>query len=228
MSKRRCLLWVVLGICIAVALVFLAFFLASRYVPRFYRKSLDADPEKQAAAGKRLLQQITALDAAIQQDLSWQSVLTEDEVNGWLACDLAASFPQALPAVFRNPRVTIDKHGVTIAGLCEQSCFWTVVNLTFEPYMVKPNVLAIKILHARAGLAPVPMKPILDELSKAARQMQLHIEWRQSNGDPVALLSMPAGQKTRRAVRIESVTLDQGKISISGDASRKAGNAPAR
>jgi len=222
MSKRARLLWIAFGLGAVIGLFLLSLFLASRHVPKFYRKALDVDPKKQADAGKRMLQQIAALGGAIQQDLPWEAVLTAEEINGWLSADLAKSFPNALPPNFRNPRVAIDRNGVTIACLGELDHSWSVVNLTVEPYMAKPDVLALKIVNVRAGLLPVPMKQVLDQLSRLAQRLDLHIEWRQANGAPVALLSMPANQKTKRSLHIESLKLDEGQISISGVVSKNA------
>ena len=73
-----------------------------------------------------------------------------------------------------------------------------------------------------AGRAlPVPLKGVLDGLSKAAADMQLRLTWVQAGNDPVAMLSLPDGNDADRVVRIEGLELADGSICISGITERR-------
>jgi len=82
-------------------------------------------------------------------------------------------------------------------------------------------VVALRIVRARAGALPVPLKRVLDGISKAARDMQIRLEWRQAGNDPVALLSLPEDPEADRVVRIESLEVVDGEIRIVGVTERR-------
>jgi hypothetical protein len=76
--------------------------------------------------------------------------------------------------------------------------------------------LAIRIRSARAGAIPVSLSQFLRAISDAARRAKVKIEWRQADGDPVAILSLtPAGGSDKR-VLLETLRLGDGKISLAG------------
>lgn len=231
MSKRVRVLLVIFGVLVVVGAVLYMLRAASQHVPTFYRETLNADPEKQEADSKRMLRQVAALDGAMKTEGAWEAHITADQINGWLAVDLVKNHPGALPPAFRNPRVTIDSKHVTVACLMETDNYWSVVSLTVEPYLPEANVLALRIVRARAGLLPMPLGGILDRLTRAAQDMQVHLEWRQSDGDPVAILSLPVERPVgNRRVQIETLRISNGELYLAGSttdrASAKAKTAP--
>jgi hypothetical protein len=217
MSKRRIVLLVAGGLLLAIVIALFALYSASHHVPAFYQQAVAIDPREQEEASNRMLQQVSALDGALKRKGGWEAAFTAEQVNGWLAVDMARNHPNALPPTLRNPRVSIGPKQITVACLMELKGYWSVVSLTVQPSLAEPNVLALRIVRARAGLLPVPLRQILDQLTQAAQQLRVHLEWRQSGGDPVAMLSLPDDQAddTRR-VRVETLRLGDGEIYVSG------------
>jgi hypothetical protein len=197
-------------------LLLLCLYLAARYEPAFYREALESDPAEQEKASDQMLQQATALASALKKEGRWEAVITAEQINGWLAVDMVKNHPNALPPTLRDPRVTIGPSAITVACHFEQDGQSSVISLTVEPYMSEPNVLALRIVKARAGLLPMPLDKIFDRLSQAAHDMQLHLEWRQAGGHPVALLTLPAAEDNGRQVRIETLRLGDGEIYVAG------------
>ncbi len=217
MSKRAVLLLVACGLLLVLVIVIFSLYAASHYVPAFYRQAVAIDPRTQEDASHRMLQQATALDGAMKEKGDWKALFTADEINGWLAVDLVRNHPNALPPTLRNPRVSITRNQVTVACLAESNHYWSVVSLTVEPYLPEPNVLALRIVRARAGLLPVPLRQVLDWLTQAAQNLQLHLQWRQAGGDPVAMLSLPADRAAdARRVQVQTLRLGEGKIYVAG------------
>ena len=66
-----------------------------------------------------------------------------------------------------------------------------------------------------------PLKQVTDGLAKAAQDLQLHLEWKQSGGDPVAMLSLPTAAEDDQQVSIETIRLGDGEIYVSGTTKRK-------
>jgi hypothetical protein len=229
MTKRtRRLLYIVVGLLVALVVTLSSLYVAVRHVPAFYSKAMQGDPEKQDTASKRLLQQAAALSTAFKKDGAWEALVTADEINGWFAVDAIKSHAEAMPRQFRNPRVSIDSKYLTLACLFETEDCSSVVSLTIEPYMPEPNVLALRFIKARAGLLPVPLRSVSDRLTKTAHELQLHLEWRQSHGDPVALLSLPDDhQESKHHAVIETLRLGEGEIYFAGVTKKGKGAKPA-
>jgi hypothetical protein len=213
--KLRLALLVLGGICVVVFLVLAGLYLAASHEPAFYEEALAIDPEVLKQGSDRMLQQTTALVSAVKKEERWKALFTADQINGWFAVDLVQNHPNALPPALHDPRVSIDSKQITLACRFERGHINTVLNLTIEPYVPEPNVIALRIISARAGLLPVPLDKVLDRVSQAARDMHWKIEWRRTGSDPVAMLSLPPTDDDR-PVRVETLRLGDGEIFVSG------------
>jgi hypothetical protein len=221
MSRRLRLLVLIAGcLVLLVALVLAGLYLAACHEPAFYREALEIDPAVLEKASDRMLQQATAVASAVKKHKHWEALFTAEQINGWLAVDMAKNHPHALPPSLSDPRVAIDSTQLTIACRFQRNGHNTVLSLTVEPYVPEPNVIALRIVKARAGLLPVPLGQVLERLSQAARELQFHLEWRHAGGDPVAMLSLPPSDDDR-AVRIEALRLGDGEIYLAGGTPEK-------
>ncbi len=210
-----------LGCLVVLALLaLLMLYIATRHVPGFYREAMEIPQGKLEKGSDRMLRQAAALESAVNKEEHWEVLVTAEEINGWLAVDLEKNHPNALPPTLRDPRVAIDKNGITVACRFEQDGTRTILSLTIAPSVPEPNVVALRIVLARAGLLPMPLEKVFDRISKTARKMQLHLECR-GGDDPVALLSLPDSKDDGRIVRIETIRLGDGEIYIAGTTKRK-------
>jgi hypothetical protein len=216
-SKRSRIIGLTLLLALlAIGAATFAVYRALRHVPEFYREVLDSPADGQKLASDRMLQLCGALASDLGKSGPWHAVFTAREINGWLAVDLVQNYPEALPPEFRDPRVRIEPDRVRLACRFQHGSFFSVLSLTVEPTVVNPNVLAIRIRSARAGAIPVSLSQFLRAISDAARRAKVKIEWRQADGDPVAILSLtPAGGSDKR-VLLETLRLGDGKISLAG------------
>ena len=220
MSRRvRLILFVALGIAMTIAIVLLLLYVAARHEPAFYRRAMEIEPAVLEKASDRMLQQATALASAVKHEGHWEALFTAEQINGWLAVDMAQNHPTALPPMLHDPRVAITPREITIACRFEQGGVDTVLSLTVEPYVSEPNVVALRIIAVRAGLVPAPLGGLLERLKDAGRGMPFRLSWLHADGDPVAVLSFPAGDD--RPMRIETLRLGDGEIYIAGTTQAK-------
>jgi hypothetical protein len=203
------------GLAATVVLVLLGIYLAARHEPKFYDEAMHIDRAVLEKGSDRMLQQTTALANAVKKRGSWEALFTAEQINGWLAVDLARNYPNTLPPMLHDPRVAIDAKRITVACRFDRDGFTSVLNLTVEPYVPEPNVVALRIVSARAGLLPVPLGQVLDRISEAARDLRVHLEWRRAGGDPVALFTLPPAADDR-SMRIETLRLGEGEIYVGG------------
>jgi hypothetical protein len=222
MSRRtRLLLFVGAGLASLAVLVLLGLYIAARHEPTFYRKALEIDAAVLEKASDSMLQKAAEIESDVNRPGRWKTVITAEEINGWLAVDMVKNHPNTLPPTMHDPRVAIRPNEVIVGCRFETGGINTVLSLTLQPCMAESNVLALRIVRARAGAIPMPLKRVLDAVSAAARDMQFRLQWRQSGNDPVALLSLREDPDADRSVRIESIVVSDGEISIIGVTERR-------
>lgn len=195
----------------------LAVYKASQRVPEFYREAIAVAPQEQQPARDEFVAQATALASDLNDEGCWHSLFTVEQINAWLALELVEHYPDLMPVELHEPRVSIRANEATIG--CRYQCgdVATVLSLTFDAYLQEPNVVALRIRHARAGALPVPLAEVLDSISHAARELNLQLEWRKSHGDPVALVTLPQPRDDHSGqLNLETLELRDGELFLSG------------
>ena len=196
-------------------------FEASQQVPDFYRKSVARAPEDQQEARDEFVAATTALASDLHRSGRWQHIFTTEQVNAWLALELATNYPELLAGEWHEPRIAIDEHEATIACRYENGTVSTVMSLSVDVYLHEPNVVAIRIRRARAGALPVPLAQVLDAVSQAARALKLRLEWRKDHGDPVALVTFAKPPDSQsESVWLEAIELRKGELFVAGAMTR--------
>jgi len=225
MAVRRVIkiaFFVVCGLVLVIGGGMFAMYKASQQVPEFYREALQVEPVKQHEASDQMLQRATTLASEVKQEGKWKALFTAEQINGWLAVDLVENHPGALPRGISNPRVAIEPDRVMLACRARRGELDSVVSLTVEPYLAEPNVMALRIRKARAGLLPLPLDRVLSYISRAANRLDLRLQWRQADGDPVALVSLRQPRDRHdRFVRIEALQLGESEVYLAGSTEQR-------
>lgn len=220
--RKRILLVSAGGGVLVILLVLGGIYWATQQAPGFYEETLHADPAKQAAASNQMLQQATALVSDVKKRGQWRTLFTAEQINGWLAVDLPKNHASSIPSEVGEPRVQIRPEELTLACRYEGRGMKTVLSLTIDAYLAKPNVVALRIKRARAGRLPLPLDKVLDAISKTAQHLDLPLQWQQEGSDPVALITIPPHRgDDDKLVRIESLTLGDGEIYLAGSTEAK-------
>jgi cell division protein FtsB len=192
---------------------------AMQHQPDFYERALAVNPQKQAAAGDELERQVLELHNEVRRPGIWQAKFTDEQINGWLAADLVEKFPKLLPKEVLDPRVDLEPERVRVACRYEAPTVTSVVSLDVEVYLTQePNVVAVRIYRARAGVLPLPLKHFLDRITQIAAQSGLHLRWAQEDGDPVALFTIPAEHEdyATQGIYLERLELKDGEVLLAG------------
>lgn len=201
-----------------IVLVLLGLYLAAQHEPEFFREAMEIDSAVLEKASDRMLKQAAALQSAARKEGRWEALFTAEQINGWLAVDRAKNHPNILPPAWTDPRVSIDLKQVIV--VCrKQGSLSRVLSLTIEPSVPEPNVLALRIVGARAGFLPLPLGQVRERISQVARDLQLQLHWRWAGRDPVAMLSLPEPEDDL-AVRIDTLRLGDGEIYVAGSTKR--------
>lgn len=165
---------------------------AARHAPAFYRAALAASPEQAVEQGERFERAALALHNQTQHAGRWETSLSADEINGWLATELPAKFPRLLPVGISAPRVAIDGDTFHIAVRYSRGNVDTVLSISGEAYLTaQTNEVAIRLDRARAGLVPIPLGRVIDEINERAERTDVSLRWTEVKGSPVALVRLP-------------------------------------
>ncbi len=195
---------------------------ATQQVPQFYQVAVAIEPEVQKQASDECLEQAAALAGDVRKFGHWEAEFTAEQINGWLAVDLKENFPDLLPPEIQDPRVQIGAHEATLACRYQPDQVASVLSLTFDVYPYAPNVIAVRIVRARAGALPLPLNQVLEAITDAFQSLNVQLQWRQADGDPVALITIPPPRdKHDRPLELESLELRDGFIYVAGETLRE-------
>ncbi len=209
------------GLLVVIAAGLFVLYRAFQHVPDSYLEAIQLDPALRQQASDRMLQQTAALLSDVKKEGCWQALFTAEQINGWLAVDLVENHPQALSEVLHDPRVAIEPDRMMFFYRFRQGDFSCVVTLTIEPYVPEPNLLALRICKVRVGSLPWPLGHILDRISQAAVRTGFYLRWRQADGDPVALITIPSPpDRDDKIIQIETLRLGKGEIYLAGTTRR--------
>ncbi len=213
---------VVLGL---LGVAVLGLYKAAQREPQFYRQAMLAKPIEQREAGDALEQRVLDLHNEVRTIGTWEAVFTEEQVNGWLVADMPEKFPNVLPPGTQEPRVAIDGEAIQVACRFDNGKFKTIISMALDVDLTtETNTLAIRVSKLRAGALPVPLKQFLDKISVAASRGDIPLKWRQIDGDPVALVTVPVTHEdyAHREIYVDTIELRKGEVYLAGHTERKA------
>jgi hypothetical protein len=212
---------VIVALVLLVAGALLALYAASQRVPQAYRQALMMETAEQVEGSDEMLQRATALASDVEREGQWSALFTVEQINGWLAVDLIENHADTLPPNVSDPRVAIRPDEVTVFCQFDHGRFKSVLSLSVDVYLSEPNVVAVRMRGARAGSLPLPLGDVLEQVTEAAGRWELPIRWRQAQGDPVALISLPTrrGDDGKR-VELQDLRLGDGELYLAGSTSR--------
>ena len=185
-------------------------------VPDFYEEALaeQADPEARREAAKQFVAQTVKLADEIKYSRQWSQDFTQQQINGWLAEELHQKYPNLLPPGVRNPRVRLDDGSIQVGFQYESRQWSGIVSLRLKAWVPKPNDLAIAVESIQAGLMPVPLDRVLEQVSRELKTSRWRSEWTQVDGDDVLIVHLDGTGDDQPA--LESVQVEPGVLRISG------------
>lgn len=224
MSRRRAGL---LGFVLVVAAGVMATVVwALLQPPDFYAEAIarPVEPVVRRDEAKTFVQKTLQLVDEVKRADEWSQEFDQDHVNSWIAEDLQKRYSDLIPPGVSEPRVQFTDGWVDIGFRYTKNEATGIVSVRLRAWAPSPNRLAIEIHSIRAGLVPLPLDQVLDEIVRRTKLDRLRIERKRSNGADVLLVHLD-GHLPGDAV-LESVGVSTGKLQVSGrratDAERKA------
>lgn len=180
--------------------------------------------EEQRDAGEleqqrqELESQLTALYSDVQQEERWQTVVTADQINSWLATQLQLDFPELEEQGIRDPQILFEPGKATLVMRAEVQGLKTVVSITVTPFVDEEGSLALQFTETHVGNVPLPTATIVTQADKAlAKEGGLPGRWTQSEGYPVLLIDFERHAATARQIRkLDTIEIRAGEVYVSG------------
>jgi hypothetical protein len=196
-------------------------FYAARQVRPFYQQALQVEPDVLERGSRELESRATALYSEARQQGHWQASFTTEQINGWLATQLAANQGRELPANIRDPRVAISKDVLTLGFRTTSGGVDTVVTVDASVFLTDEGAVAVRLMSVRAGALPLPVMRLADELADACQKLTLPVRWTQHDGEPVALVEThgdPHSDDSR--LFIDTIELGESELYVAGHTER--------
>jgi hypothetical protein len=190
---------------------------AAQQVRPFYERALRVEPEALQRGRRELESRATALYSDARQLGKWQAIFTADQINGWLATQLADKQGRELPANFRDPRVAIAPGLLTLGFRTKSRGVDTVISVDAAVSLTDDGAVAIRLMSVRAGALPLPVLPLADELATACKNLSLPVRWTQQDGLPVAVVEIRSDDSTeKRQFHIDAIELGESELYLAG------------
>jgi hypothetical protein len=188
-------------------------------VQPFYAAAIQADPQELETAGRRAEDRVEALREDAKRRGRWETVFTDEEVNGWLAVILEEKYAELLPSGVTDPRVAFTPGGCQIGYRYQGRRIDAVVSVEGDAYMDADDMPAVRLRAARFGGLPLPMSRVVEEISASAAKLKIPIRWSEQEGDPVLLASVADALSTDDERRqLERLELRDGELLLAGRA----------
>ncbi|MBW3540807.1 MAG: hypothetical protein KY476_11090 [Planctomycetes bacterium] len=215
MNRNR---WILVGLAVITLLAAAgggAYWAASQ-VPEFYVEAMAelADPVQRREAAKELVQKTTELVEEIERSPRWSQTFTQTHINAWLAEELPRHFAERLPKGVSEPRIDLEQDAIRIGARVEHGAYNGVVSLKLRAWVPEDNQLAVEIETVRAGLLPVPLDEVFDELTRRIQRAGHEVAWHQADGHDVAVIHL--NPRELKSSVLEAVEFVEGAVKMTG------------
>ena len=147
----------------------------------------------------------------------WHALFTDEQINSWLAIELAEKHPDLLPEEIQDPRVAITPGRLTFGFRAARRRRTTVISVEVGIYLTEPDVVACRFYRARAGRLRLPLKHVLEQVTQVADRNSFPIRWGQADGDPVVLIDISSARDTgKAALQLDKIELLDGQAYLAG------------
>jgi len=193
---------------------------AARQVRPFYQQALELDHAVLERGRQELESRATTLYSDARNAGTWQAVFTDEQVNGWLAsqlADVAAGDVEAISASVHDPRIAISPGLLTLGFTTNQGGVETVVSVDASVFLTQQGDVAVRLVKVQAGTLPLPVAIVADEIASACENLSLPMLWTEHDGQPVAMIKVGnADAANGPRWFIDAIELTDGEFFVSG------------
>ncbi|MCC6492368.1 MAG: hypothetical protein IT424_05045 [Pirellulales bacterium] len=190
---------------------------AMHRVRPFYAEAVQAPPEQLQTAAQRMEDRVEDLVSEPAPVGAWEMVFSDEEVNGWLVTILQEKYPTFLPPQVADPRVAFRENRCMLGYRYRGKTLETVISIEGAASLPEDDLAAVRLRKAFAGLLPLPMSRVVQEVALGAEKLGIPIRWAEEQGDPVLLVSVADALSTDNERRtLQRIELRDGELLLAG------------
>lgn len=185
--------------------------------PDFYETAIETkvDPVVRKQKADKLVKRTLKFVEEIQTSDAWSQEFTEDQINSWLAEELEEKYPEWVPKGVGDPRVKLTQDMIQVGFRFKSEEFSGVISLKLKARVIEPNKLSIEVNSIRAGLLPIPINTVLDEIVTQVETDGWPIEWTTIDGRDVAVVTLAKGKQDEP--ELKTVEIMPGSFRVTGN-----------
>lgn len=189
-----------------------------RQEPAFYRTAVGVqDAAALDPLARRMVSRASALHAAVSRTGAWEGVISERELNAWLATGLPRNHRELLPRGISAPRVAFQPHRLQIGTRAAVGPFAAVAWADVEVWLKGVDQVGLRISAAGIGGIPVPRDAMLRQIATRLSRAGFATDLRRVEGTTVLVVSPPVTYDGKpRGWRLESLAIDAGELLLAG------------
>ncbi len=192
-------------------------YLSAQRPPTFYKESIAVAPDIQQSRNKEMLRKVRNLNNDIQKvDTPWTGSFADDDLNGYLAVEVAKESSNLFPKEIKEPRLSIKNRELEFACRVEEGPLVGILHLTLGISVSEPNALTIRIKKVKLGRLPIsrdkPKEILLDALKKQGYEVKEGTE----DGDPTLTIPLHLKYDQKKTIEVDDIELLDGGIRLSG------------
>ncbi len=216
-KKLRVITWTIAIVLLSAGLLPLVTDRATQQVPDFYRQAAARDKASMRQSADEMGTRATALVSDVRAPGPWHALFTDEQINSWLAIELAEKHPDLLPEEIQDPRVAITPERLTFGFRTVRRNRTIVISIEMGIYLTEPGVVACRFYQARVGRLRLPLKHVLEQVTQVAERNSFPIRWGQADGDPVVLIDISSARDTgEAALQLDKIELLDGQAYLAG------------
>ncbi len=197
---------------------------ASTQSPEFYRvvEQQLANPVERKHVAQEFVEQSQQFVEEMKTSPQWTREFTDAQINAWLIEDFPREFADAIPSEVSQPRVKIGRDGIRIGVKVDQAGQWNgIVSVHLKARMLAPNEVAIELKSIQAGLVPVPLKSVIEQINEQAQAHGIEVEWRREGDHELAIVRVT--HEGPESPQLEQIEFREGAIRVTGSSPPKSG-----
>ncbi len=190
---------------------------ATQQPPEFYQvaEKQVRDPVVRKKAARKFEEQTRHLADEIKQSGEWSEEFSDAQINAWLTDEFPQQFAEWIPEGVSDLRIRVTPQAVMIGFRYDEPSEWSgVVSLSARVWVPQPNRLAIQLKTIQAGLLPLPMDAIVQQVVDRAKESGAEIEWKDDAAGKVAIITLASVGDGEP--QLENVSLSKGRLRVSG------------
>ncbi len=201
-----------------LGLLSLGVFNAFLAVPNYYAEQMSVSSTAMNDANDEMVRKVEQFNHDVTKPGKWRVEFTEEQINAWLANELLARLPYALPPNVFDPRVAIEPDLAKVAAKYSCGNLAAVLSLEVDPFVAsEKNDLAIRICAAKIGSVPGLADRARQSIHYASLRSRIHIQWMQDEGEWVGKFKFDGKVfDLDPNVQLREIELSDGRVCLSG------------